>query len=407
MKVGEIMHSLKQQLMLLVIGPLLLLSIIGSVMTGFFMKDRAVLATNTKATTDLATGEAIIDLMYPGPWQLKDGVLYKGEVMINNNFKPVDKVAALTGDTVTIFLGDTRVSTTVREKSGERAIGTKASDVVAQKVIKDGQQYLGQANVVGELYQTAYKPLRDPSGKIIGMFYVGISKKFSEHMINNSILNIGIVSVILTLIVALIAWFFTQKAIIGPLKQITLGTQQVATGNKIKKIQVDANNEIGELAAAFNQMMDGMQGFAMHIAKVAGNTEKVDEVSVLAGSQQVTQTAVTEENNVAIDGNNLIENNVPVENKVPVSNNVIVEQLTEDLPKGLNESTLRQILSYLKNINTPMSAEEIGEGVNLTRVTARRYLEYLEKIGRVEMELKYGTVGRPVKLYRNIEQGSL
>lgn len=383
------MHSLKQQLMLLVIGPLLLLSIVGSVMTGFFMKDRAVLATNTKATADLATGEAIIDLMYPGPWQLKDGILYKGDVRINNNFEPVDKIAALTGDTVTIFLGDTRVSTTVREKSGERAIGTKASDVVVHKVIKDGQQYLGQAPVVGVLYQTAYKPLRDPNGKIVGMFYVGISKKFSDHMINNSILRIGIVSVILTALVALIAWFFTQKAIIGPLKQITLGTQQVATGNKIKKIQVDANNEIGELAAAFNQMMDGMQGFAMHIAKVAGNTEKPDEIPVITGNQQTSKEAVYEENNLLRE------------------NNLVVEELTGELPKGLNEATLKQILSYLKNVNTPMSAEEIGEGVNLTRVTARRYLEYLEKIGRVEMELKYGTVGRPVKLYKNSEQGSL
>lgn len=81
------MHSLKQQLMLLVIGPLLLLSICGSVLTGMFMKDRAVLATNTKATTDLATGEAIIDLMYPGPWQVKDGILYKGQIKISNNLR--------------------------------------------------------------------------------------------------------------------------------------------------------------------------------------------------------------------------------------------------------------------------------------------------------------------------------
>lgn len=411
------MRSLKQQLMLLVIGPLLLLSIVGSVMTGFFMKDRAVLATDTKATSDLATGETIIDLMYPGPWQVRDGILYKGDVRINNNFEPVDKIAALTGDTVTIFLSDTRVSTTVREKSGERAIGTKASDAVAQKVIKDGQQYLGQAPVVGELYQTAYKPLRDPSGKIVGMFYVGISKKFSDHMIYNSLLMIGVVSVILTALVALVAWFFTQKAIIGPLKQITLGTQQVATGNRVKKIHVDANNEIGELAAAFNQMMDGMQGFAMHIAKVAG-AEKLDEIPVITGTKQ-TMPEVAEENKVLKESNSPIENRVSIQNNILAENNasnensasnetnVMVEQLAEELPKGLNESTLRQILSYLKNVKTPMSAEEIGEGVNLTRVTARRYLEYLEKIGRVEMELKYGTVGRPVKLYRNIEQGAL
>lgn len=368
------MHSLKQQLLVLVIGPLLILSICGSIMTGLFMKDRAVLATNTKATADLATGEAIIDLMYPGPWQVKDGILYKGQVKISNNFEAVDKIAALTGDTVTIFLGDTRISTTVREKTGERAISTKASKVVVDRVLGDGQQYLGQANVVGELYQTAYKPIRDAEGKIVGMFYVGISKKLSEHLINNSIFTIVIFSIVLTIVVALVAWFFTQRAIIGPLKQITMGTRQVATGNAFKKLQVNANSdEIGELASAFNQMIDGMQGFAIHIAKVAGNKEN-------PGNAPDMQNYVLPTTETPSEGNPQTE--------------------IEDLPKGLNESTLRQILTYLNSTDTPMSAEEIGEGVNLTRVTARRYLEYLEKTGRVSMDLKYGTVGRPVKLYK-------
>lgn len=368
------MHSLKQQLMLLVLGPLLLLSICGSVLTGFYMKDRAVLATSNKATADLATGEAIIELMYPGAWQVRGGTLYKGPVKINNEIEAVDKIAALTGDTVTIFLGDERVSTTVREKTGERAIGTKASDVVINKVLKDGQQYLGQAYVVGEWYQqTAYKPIRDSNGKIIGMFYVGISKKLSEDLINNSIIMIVIISIVLTAGVTLIAWYFTQRAIIGPLKQITIGTKQVATGNVINKLEVKSNNEIGELADAFNQMIDGMQGFAMHIAKVAGNKENQGNSS------------------------NVQEDLLRITVKNPQES---LEEPIEELPKGLNEATLRQILTYLNSIDTPMSAEEIGEGVNLTRVTARRYLEYLEKTGRVTMDLKYGTVGRPVKTYK-------
>ncbi len=377
------MHSLKQQLMLLVIGPLLLLSICVSVVTGFFMRDRAVLATNTKATADLATGEAIIELMYPGAWVVKDGILYKGPVKISNNFEAVDKIAALTGDTVTIFLEDERVSTTVREKTGERAIGTKASDIVIKRVLKHGQQYLGQANVVGELYQTAYKPIRDSNGKIVGMFYVGISKKFSENLINNSILTIVIFTIVLTVGVTLIAWFFTQRAIIGPLKQITMGTKQVASGHVFNKLEVKANNEIGELAAAFNQMIDGMQGFAMHMAKVAGSKDNYE--GSVGQNDLLSKTTMVSKENREGQQENIDERK---------------EEKIEELPKGLNEVTLRQILSYLNSIDTPKSAEEIGEGVNLTRVTARRYLEYLEKTGRVTMELKYGTVGRPVKMYK-------
>ena len=70
------------------------------------------------------------------------------------------------------------------------------------------------------------------------------------------------------------------------------------------------------------------------------------------------------------------------------------------LPKGLHVHTLNQINEYLNKMDTAKSAEEIGSEVGLARVTVRRYLNYLENIGQVEMELTYGTIGRPIQLYR-------
>ncbi|OEH92106.1 response regulator [Bacillus solimangrovi] len=77
-------------------------------------------------------------------------------------------------------------------------------------------------------------------------------------------------------------------------------------------------------------------------------------------------------------------------------NNKTTEKI---LPKGLNAITLNKILSYLSSINEPVSAEEVAEGIGLARVTARRYLEYLEKEGRVCIKIKYGGVGRPINRY--------
>jgi two-component system response regulator DctR len=77
-----------------------------------------------------------------------------------------------------------------------------------------------------------------------------------------------------------------------------------------------------------------------------------------------------------------------------------VYKSTGDLPKGLQDQTLNQIYNYISGIDEAQSAEEIGLNVGLARVTARRYLNYLETIGRVEMELTYGTIGRPIQMYR-------
>ncbi|AVX20893.1 MULTISPECIES: cache domain-containing protein [Carboxydocella] len=363
------MKSLKQQLLLLVLGPILLLSLLLTVVISIHMKERAILATETKAKSDLATGEAIIDLMYPGSWQVKNGELYKGEHKINNDLELVDYIASLTGDTVTIFLGDTRVATTVRGPDGQRALKTKVSDAVARTVLKNGQVYLGEANVVGEYYQTAYKPLRDSQGNIIGMFYVGISKRLSDQLLKESIFTVISISAGITLLVALAGWFFTQRVIIGPLQQITAGTMEVASGHQAVKVEVDSSNEIGQLAQAFNQMVEELQKLTQQI------------------SQQQGQPQLASKGAAEVD--------------TPAS----LASVEESLPKGLNESTLKQILAYLTQQTEALSAEEIAEGVNLTRVTVKRYLDYLEKNGRIQVEVKYGAIGRPVKLYQIFEKG--
>lgn len=71
-----------------------------------------------------------------------------------------------------------------------------------------------------------------------------------------------------------------------------------------------------------------------------------------------------------------------------------------ELPKGLREITLQQILNCLTASEHGLSAEEVAIAVGLARVTARRYLEFLEKTGKAHLETQYGTVGRPVNRYR-------
>ncbi|HWJ03179.1 MAG TPA: helix-turn-helix domain-containing protein, partial [Verrucomicrobiae bacterium] len=72
----------------------------------------------------------------------------------------------------------------------------------------------------------------------------------------------------------------------------------------------------------------------------------------------------------------------------------------EGMPKGLREITLQQVVNCLEDNQEGLSAEAVAEVVGLARVTARRYLEYLEKIGQVQLLSKYGAVGRPINRYR-------
>lgn len=73
--------------------------------------------------------------------------------------------------------------------------------------------------------------------------------------------------------------------------------------------------------------------------------------------------------------------------------------LTEALPKGLNKATLDKILQHLHGLQVATSAEQLASQLGIARVTARRYLDFLEKQQIVSVDIQYGQIGRPMNLY--------
>jgi response regulator of citrate/malate metabolism len=70
------------------------------------------------------------------------------------------------------------------------------------------------------------------------------------------------------------------------------------------------------------------------------------------------------------------------------------------LPKGLAVSTLGSVKDFMKGQSGAVSASEVMAALGMSRVTARRYLEYLADAGRVSRTARYGTPGRPENQYR-------
>lgn len=76
-----------------------------------------------------------------------------------------------------------------------------------------------------------------------------------------------------------------------------------------------------------------------------------------------------------------------------------------DIQKGLNKYTLNSIISFFQREDrTKLSAEEISEELDISKVTVRRYMDYLEEIGYIFKEAEYGAVGRPQYLYTFIKK---
>ncbi|WP_455663265.1 response regulator [Pradoshia sp.] len=75
------------------------------------------------------------------------------------------------------------------------------------------------------------------------------------------------------------------------------------------------------------------------------------------------------------------------------------KQVREELPAGIDYLTLRKVSEILQKEKKGLTSDMVGEKMGASRTTARRYLEYLVKIGEVEVEQAYGGVGRPERNY--------
>lgn len=69
------------------------------------------------------------------------------------------------------------------------------------------------------------------------------------------------------------------------------------------------------------------------------------------------------------------------------------------LPKGIDPLTLVKVMEVLGKVNDGLTAEYIANEIGVSRTTARRYLEHLVADEKIEADLRYGTVGRPERVY--------
>ncbi|EJL6742891.1 methyl-accepting chemotaxis protein [Vibrio alginolyticus] len=96
-----------------------------------------------------------------------------------NDTKLVDSFTRDTGAIATLFapLGDDfiRVSTSLKDPQGQRAIGTTLGiNHPGYQQLKAGQPYYAQIKLYGERYITYYAPIKDATGKVAGLSFIGL-----------------------------------------------------------------------------------------------------------------------------------------------------------------------------------------------------------------------------------------
>ena len=212
-------------------------------------------------------------------YALRGGVLYAGQTPLNGDNAAVDRMKELVGGTATIFLGDRRVATNVMNPDGGRALGTSlAAGPVKDAVLGRGEPYRGETDILGTRYFAAYDPIKDSSGKVIGILFVGVS---AEDFFRN-VDDLGWHVLLLAVVVAAIAAALCMRGarqLFAPLEASSATMMRLARGdNDVTIADTERPDEIGGIARALLVFRDAA------IAKDAADREQRQVVERLADS---------------------------------------------------------------------------------------------------------------------------
>ena len=265
------------------------------------------------------------------------GVLFGG-TLINRNYEIVDTIKQTVYEdltygekdigTATIFQDDVRISTNVRDNDGRRAVGTRVSEEVYDQVVVHGEPWLERAYVVNDWYITAYEPIRDINDKIIGILYVGVLEQPYEDIQREAVGAFLVITLLGTLGAMVLAYFLSRRISV-PIKRMAAASQEIAGGNLEATVEVNSNDELGDLADTFNVMALSLK-------------QRDDQL------KEYTKSKIMETERLALVGQ--LAANVAHELNNPLQGIVTYSHLLlEKMPKDATES---KEASYLERIVT-------------------------------------------------------
>jgi two-component system, NtrC family, sensor kinase len=224
----------------------------------------------------------------------KVALLYGGN-LLNRRYRIVDSVKDVVFrdqtyegkdiGTSTIFQGDLRISTNVRNRDGSRAIGTLLSAEVADKVLQKGKVWSDRAFVVTSWYITSYAPIRDVQGRIIGILYVGLLEEPFVHP-QKVVVNVFLLLIAVMTLVILSLLLLLTNVVLRPITQIIAMSKKVIQGDLSARVRIYPPGEMGDLCRAIDKMAHAVeereQQLKIATSRQLGQSAKLASIGRLA-----------------------------------------------------------------------------------------------------------------------------
>ena len=299
---------------------------------------------------------------------------------------------------LTLFVGDTRALSSIRDAAGNRIEGTKADETVVAEVITNGNTlFSDNVNINNKEYYAYYTPIKDADGNVIGMAFAGKTVENVQTVADElfqKFMVIGTINIVVFTIIIIVLARIVKK----PFGKIADSLEVFANGDLSQDIQIKSViDETSRIIDSTKKLQSSLRSTVSNVRETAlalsGSVDEVDELSnhIAGGTDQIT-SAVAELSSGAVNmAGNVQDVNAKVVNIGQSINDITgnVENLStsSSVIKQASDEAEVSINGVLESSTESVDAvERIAAQIQLTNQTISKITETVEMISDISSE---------------------
>lgn len=261
---------------------------------------------------------------------------------------------------LTIFKGDERIATTLRNDKGQRIIGTHVDNKAAlDTVYNNHHMYVGEAEVNGQTSYVLYDPVMDEKNVVYAMFYVGIDAAVSTELTGKLMSASLIGSILISLIITIACFLYIRHYVTIPIREVAQAARRIAEKDLSTEVKTySTGDEIDYLSACVADMRESLRTTIEEVqdasSTLRASSEELSKASMTLSDGANKQAASLEEIASSVEQMtaNILQNTENSRNTDSLMSQA--DKAIVEIAKMSDESMAasKKIAGAIRNINT-------------------------------------------------------